>query len=282
MSSFCTNRATRQGKRSRTEGTSVRNALASGKTPEGENILYNTGMGDSVRRTTLTYTTIGSDTSKGLTIVGGLAYPDHMSGSNPNDREIPLGTSGVSSTLGDTYGVFPDTAISDPEYPIQLSGPGHLKFPQPIAIPVIRGNVHVTGALTWQYSTAESSASSLSIEDSLGNSFTGIANAGVIVRQGGLRYVSMGISWTGRGVAAGALFVTGLPVPAAIDAGRLHIVVESGLASSYIGGTVQLRYNGTGYALVEKDCNSGATETALTSANFSTGGTIYVVGWLGV
>ena len=132
--SFVTNNRTRRTKRARVQHSSIdtSNAIAGGsnlKKFESNPSIQSTG-----RKSSLVDTIIGSHESKGITIMGGSANADFHHGTNIDDRDIPLGTSGEDNGLDDGY---PNSNMAHPPYPISYTGPGYMKIVNPISIPTI-------------------------------------------------------------------------------------------------------------------------------------------------
>lgn len=134
MSTFTTNNNTRRTKRGRMTNANHIGLQSNISLIENNSIPVG-------RKPLLVETTIGSHNSKGLVIVGGSVGQDFNQPNNPDERDIPLGTSSVGGV-----GVTGDT-LANPPYPITFIGPGYMKFQNEVSIPSIRGDVQLNGNL---------------------------------------------------------------------------------------------------------------------------------------
>ena len=289
MSSFHTNTATRRGKKARTEGSRYANVLSTTGPTANESMAQVIGPSNMLRKPTLQHAVIGNHTSNGLTIQGGLAALDYTVGTNPDGREIPMGASGEPST----------TSLADPRFPVRLAGPGHLYFPDPLEMPSIRGNLHVTGKITASGLDVPTISGGISggvdgasvsraafagvISDGT-NAFNTTTVSGSIWTLGDLRYILGYIRWNGKGSASGHLRITGLPTPLTGSDYTLDIVTtdRDPVISQYIGGVPFVSMGSPTIGLMyDKESSSGLSST-VTEANFPTSGEIGVRGWIEV
>lgn len=129
MSSFTSNYNTRSSKRAKTQGFRTAQELMTGVV-NSRTVLDpgNPQLRPTRRQTKTQSTVIGSQESRGLVIRGPMQYDP--------DRDLAL----------EQYEGFErEREERKPSYNITHSGIGVLKFPQPIRIPAIEGNVGISG-----------------------------------------------------------------------------------------------------------------------------------------
>ncbi len=304
MSSFTTNRATRRGKRSRTEGYRYENALAKGGVPAKDA----TPLGSSTRNGNITATrlansTIGGQHSSGLTIVSGLHQYNPKRGLNPDGRtDVPLGTWGETDGKEDG---MPNSNLAEPAYPINFSGAGYPKFTSRVAIPDLYGDTTIGGdatvrgdgifkkdilmggtlrdlagvAIPLGGGGGGTVASFTPVLSDGTNNATMSAQTGSTWTQDDLVHFNLKITWTGLGSMSGALRVSGLGFTAT-EVSSFAVHTSDGIYTLGIGNNLTARWAiGNDYLLLEEEQTStGGAATSVTQAQLSTTGTIRITG----
>ena len=206
MSSFSTNAGTRRGKRA-CYGVSVQNTQVGTASISDSTINKQIIKADTIQRK-LQHATIGGDNVNGLTIRG--TFEDsRMGATNPDDRTIPLGTSGDSSRLDRA-----NDTLARPDFPIQLNGKGILTFPQPIKIKAIEGDLNVSGTITAGTIGSTSTVTNFTpvLTDFGGNFVNQTVSIGILEESHGIAHITVSIQWDSSASLDGsALEITGLP-----------------------------------------------------------------------
>ncbi len=208
MSSFVTNAGTRRGKRSR-YGTTTQNTQSSLASHTDSTINTHLHKADTIRPK-LRHAVIGNEQSNGLTIQGTHEFA-RIGASNPDDRTIPLGTSGERSD-----GAREDH-LNRPEFPINLNARGILTFPDPIKIKAIEGDVSIKGNLNVAGEIASISSIPISftptLQDTVGGFVTQTMSVGTQTPIGNnMTHLYINIAWNASGLgAAQAVQISGLP-----------------------------------------------------------------------
>ena len=226
MSSFVTNAATRRGKRTR-YGTTAQNTQSSLASLTDSTINTHLNIADTIRPK-LRHAVIGNETSNGLTIQGTHEFP-RMGASNPDNRTIPLGTSGERSD-----GAREDH-LNRPEFPVRLNARGILTFPDPIKIKAIEGDLEVKGTLSAKTITGTTSSTSFTpvLEDDIGNLATLTTASGLVTTVGDLVFLQISLIWSASAIAsAGKIQIIDLP---AMKEGTFLIHAVKGLAVNNVG-----------------------------------------------
>lgn len=261
--SFVTNAATRRGKKARTHGNSYQNILSSTGPAGIESVSRANGISGSARPPRRLQAVIGDHDSVGLTIQGGSAALEYTYPENPDDRDVPGGTSGQAPDRGQRD---PATRVQDPAFPITFTGPGHLKFVQPLELPSVRGSLHVDGAVSWG-DASSFDGSSINLADSNGNTFTrGTGPEITTAKIGPLVYISGEIWWTDKGTATGNMFIEGIPYSTAFAIGSVHPIV--GVSPTVIGEMFHARGIGKEWSLLEAQSASSDDAIPVTADHF--------------
>lgn len=277
MSSYVTNNNTRRVKRARVSNSHVANDAPPPST-------FLTGLASSKnvtgRRQELVDTVIGSHSSKGLLIVGGSAGQDFNHPNNPDDREIYLGRSGETQL----------DQLAHPPYPIRFSGPGYLQFEQEVAMPFIRGNMHITGDLVIDGSlSVVNSGTGITfapvITDALGNGLDGVNVQSTYISNTQIDYFEAYITWTGSTLLAPGekLRLAGFPLTTYSLTSVPKMALQGGISLRAIGANPHVQVvSGQSYMLLEEeDVNAVTAPTGLDDTNLTGGpGVLHISGWL--
>jgi len=295
--SFVTNNNSRRTKRARVQNSIPDRNEVRAQGTSGTSFAVTTARHlKGARDTTITETTIGSHSSKGLVINGGMAGKDFNHPYNPDQLDVPLAINGQQAD-GD-----PAFELGHPAYPISFSGPGYLKFVGPTALPSILGPVHITGdvtvsgALTHTGSSPVGGSSSTeleevifnpSIQDSVGNGLTGGSASGSYYTLDAIHYFQAIISWTGKGSInnSSPMRLYGMPFTTYTVGSAVDVHIKQGVVALNVGGGIHARYTTTGNTwldLVEYSTTSGADAQNVVGAEFESVGQLVVTGWLTV
>jgi hypothetical protein len=228
MSSFVTNAGTRRGKRSR-YGTTIQNTKSSLASHTDSTINPRLHKTDTIQPK-LRHAVIGNEQSNGLTIQG--THEFHRLGpSNPDDRTIPLGTSGEDAAGWKTL-----DRLNRPDFPITLNARGILTFPDPIKIKSIEGDLDIQGTLTARTIVTPDTVTTFTpvLTDALGNFVTQTTSDGVLTSQhGDTGHLKISIIWSANALAAAeVLTITGLP---SLKEGIYLVHAVAGMAVDNIG-----------------------------------------------
>ena len=272
MSSFVTNAGTRRGKRSR-YGTTTQNTQSSVASHTDSTINTHLHKADTIRPK-LRHAVIGNEQSNGLTIQGTHEF-SRTGASNPDDRTIPLGTSGERSD-----GAREDH-LNRPDFPVRLNARGLLTFPDPIKIPVIEGNMHVKGTLS--ATSIETPAATVTtftpvLTDALGNFVTQTTSEGILTSQhGDVGHLKISIIWSANALAAAeVLTITGLP---SLKEGIYLVHGVTGMAVNNIGAHFIAVVDNDGDTLMslhEVNNTTFAVQTPLTGSQTTTAGQLVI------
>lgn len=232
MSSFVTNAGTRRGKRSR-YGTTTQNTQSSLASHTDSTINTHIYKADTIQPK-LRPAVIGNEQSNGLTIQGTHEF-SRTGASNPDDRTIPLGTSGERSD-----GAREDH-LNRPEFPINLNARGILTFPDPIKIKAIEGDVSIKGnlAITGEVTSVSSIPISFisTLQDTVGGFVTQTTSTGIQTPvNNNMAHLYININWSASGMgAAQAVQISGLP---ALKEGIFTLHGLAGIAVTKIGAHI--------------------------------------------
>jgi len=288
MSSFTTNNNSRRTKRARVHGVLPDNGSGTIGSSAGKSFEHNSTLSVTGRKPGLVDTHIGSHNSRGLVINGGGAESDFHQADNPDDRTIPLGQSGEDDGLVNGY---PNHTLAHPPFPVTFTGPGYLAFQQEVAMPFIRGDMHVMGNMI-----VDGSLTILNegvpavfapvITDALGNELDGATVvSSVYITFTEVDYFECEISWTGftQLVAGQALRLTGFPLTVYSEGSVPTFKAHGGLSTNAIGGEFHMQcVAGQSYIEMEQldpSC-SGIPEPVLEENFFGATGQIHAQGWL--
>jgi len=289
MSYFVTNNNTRRTKRSRVHHTFPDDTNTVGAVP----FSGDTGTGFSFsaqsRDPHLVETTIGSHNSKGLVIVGSSALGDFHHPTNPDDRDIALGTSGEDGGLHDGK---PNDTLANPPFPVTFTGPGYLAFQSGFSVPQIIGNTHIRGdllidgTLTVRNETTTSLVFAPVIQDALGNELTGVATVSNYVIHDQIHYLEALFTWTDFVDLdpTSAIRITGLPTTFSYTGlGAPLVLPHGGIATDFVGGAFHMYTNSGGnyLELQQIDMTTGAAPVSVLGSNFyGAAGSLQIAGWL--
>jgi hypothetical protein len=229
MSSFVTNAATRRGKRAR-YGTTTQNAQSSLASHTDSTINTHLYKADTIRPK-LRHAVIGNEQSNGLTIQGTHEF-SRTGASNPDNRTIPLGTSGEDSIGRQTL-----DHLNRPDFPVRLNARGILTFPDPIKVKSIEGDLDVRGVITARsIVTPAATVTTFTpvLTDALGNLVTQTTSEGVFTSQhGDTGHLKISIIWSANALAAAeVLTITGLP---SLKEGIYLVHAVTGMAVNNVG-----------------------------------------------
>lgn len=302
MSLFVTNRATRRGKRAKTEFYSYDNARASGTIPGKDTTIQTSTPNKHVHGgLELRPTTIGGQHSSGLTIQGGLRERPWQRGTNPDDRtDVILGKTGEDDGKVDE---FPNEFAAEPVYPITFSGPGYMQFKSSIGIPSVRGdmeignNLKVNNNITVDQNiilggdlTDPSGVSLIpvaptqgtftpTLEDTSANQATLTTANGAYSREGDFVHYEIELDWTSLGSMTGEIRINNLPFTSTHDT-VFGIERSHGMLVSEIGNYFSVIYpDGADYLIVRENyAVTGDACTAITTNNLLSAGRLFVNG----
>jgi len=249
----------------------------------------------------MSYTTIGSGNSKGLSIVGGLRNPDRQRGVNPDGRnDIILAKTGED---GGAVDGFPNEFAAEPIYPISFSGPGYMRFDTPIGIPSVRGDSTIAGrmridkdltvqgdiALGGDLKTLDGTSISVPIpksftpvlQDASGNQATMTAQDGFYTLRDDLAEISFAVTWTSKGSMSGNIRIAGFPEVAKDQGGILSNRFTQGMIVNSIGNELRsVIMAGNGYfEFLEMNSVTGEEPTFVTDTQLADSGTLFFVGF---
>lgn len=287
--SFVTNNNTRRTKRARVHGTTAHQTKTGGFDHSVKSLETFPSIKTSHNKSNLVVTSIGSFNSKGLQIIGGAAGQDFSSPTNPDDKTIP-GAIGGAVDLEDG----PANRVADPAFPISFSGPGYMKFQSEVAIPTIRGDVHILGDLHVHGSVTSTGPTAFGIlegglfipviTDALGNELDGVTAVSSYVTETTLHYLSVRISWTGKTLIDDTepMRLTGLPFTTYTDEINLPLSPREGVTTINVGANLYARAVGGNDWLdfIEYSSTSGATATDVLGSQFASSGSLVIAGWL--
>jgi len=291
---FVTNNYSRRVKRSRTTHSVPDNTNNVVGSIPPQPINNSVDLNQNGKKPELTETSIGSHNSKGLVILGGSAGQDRNQPSNPDDRELPGGTSSVGGV-----GVTGDT-IAYPPYPVSFMGPGYLNFENEIGVPSIRGNVNlngnlvVFGSITNEHGTVgvpEETPPVVAfnpvVEDSAGALLDGVTAVGTYESNaaGTMDFFDLRISWTGKTLItdSNTMRIVGFPYTDYLTDSIVHIPSPVGVISSELGGYTVMVVRGSGnngFHLKTHSPTRGGNPDSLLGSNFSDAGSLFVSGHL--
>tara|TARA_R110002096_G_scaffold45640_2_gene122403 strand:- start:1801 stop:2637 length:837 start_codon:yes stop_codon:yes gene_type:complete len=273
MPAFVSNAGTRRGKRS-CYGLVAQNVDSKPKSAFASRINTSIITADSVQPGQQS-AIIGSPNATGLTIQGSNRI-SRLGATNPDDRTIPLGTSGEASNG------FREDNLYRPDFPIKLNARGLLSFPDPIKIPTIEGNLHVSGTITAGTITAPTIITNFTpiLTDALGNFVTQTTSVGVISSvHGDTAYMKVSIIWSANALAATeVLTITGFPP---LKEGIYLIHAMAGAAVNNVGGHFVAVVDNDGDTLVslhEVDNSTFAAQSPMTGNQTTTAGQFVING----
>ena len=234
-----TNGATRQGKRGRygnyrqqgiTTPFSSTNSQISPTITTATNLVPNVSSA-----------VIGHSDANGLTINGTYGF-SNKGPSNPDNRDIPIGRSGVNSE-----GSRPLDRLVRPDFPVRLNARGILTFPDTIKIPSIEGDVGVRGVVTARsFIISETNTPfTPSLKDMLGNTVTQTLSDGMLTKgAGGLAHLKINIIWSASTLDnASELIIDGLP---SLKEGMYLMHAITGMAVNTVGAHFTATVNNDG------------------------------------
>ena len=267
MPTFVSNAGTRRGKRS-CYGLAARNVDTKSKSAFASRIDTSIITVDSVKPVQQS-AVIGNANATGLTIQGSNQV-SRLGATNPDDRTIPLGTSGEASNG------FREDNLYRPDFPIKLNARGLLSFPDPIKIPTIEGNVHVSGTLTAGLISTPTAITLFTpiLTDALGNFVTQTTSIGVMSSpHGDTAHMKVSIIWSANALAAAeVLTITGFPP---LKEGIYLIHAMAGAAVNNVGGHFVAVVDNDGDTLMslhEVNNTTFAAQSPMTGSQTTTAG----------
>ena len=278
--SFVTNNNSRRTKRARVNGVGVDPLSILSASAVVRPFVSHPPISTIGRKPVLTDTVIGSHNSRSLSILGGSARSDFHHGTNPDGRDIPMGTSGEDGGLVDGE---PNSTLAHPPHPITFNGPGYLAFVGAVGLPnivgpthikddvtiagdtVIDGGLTVTGTIT-STPTAPTAFTPV-IQDALGNELTGVSVTSTYLSGASVDYFEANIAWTGFGDLdpAEEIRLTGVALTNYSAGSSPDVFGHGGIATTAIGGEFQARVvPGQSYVLLEElDQSAGTAPTSV-------------------
>lgn len=287
--SFVTNNNSRRTKRARVHGTAIAQTKLGGNDLTVKSFATHPDVTTAGRKSNLTVTTIGSENSKGLTIIGGQAGQDFNNPNNPNNKTIPGERGGTVDKDDGT----PANDIADPEFPVTFSGPGYMSFKSELKIPHIRGDTYIHGDLKVSGTVTSSSAPILgfglyapTIMDALGNELDGVTMTETYVSEvTGVHYFQTRIQWTGKTLIdnSQAMILSGMPVTTYPEGASVIVQPLQGLYTVNVGGNIYAKISTATndyLDLYEYSTTSGAAAVPVLGSEFGSTGEVVISGWI--